>query len=118
MRKKRIMIVEDDDDIILALRVILETEGYLVASSKTGRFLLKGRYEPPNLFILDKRVPDIDGLEVCRLLRTREEFEKTPVIIISASPRFGSQAIAAGANDFLEKPFELHHLLKLVGKYA
>lgn len=118
MPKKRIMVVEDDDDILLTLRVILETAGYEVESSKTGHFVLERRYAPPDLLILDKRLPDIDGLDVCHLLRGMEKFEKTPVIMISASAKFGHLALAAGANDFLEKPFEMHHLLRLVEKYA
>ena len=117
-RKKRIMIAEDDDDILLTLSVILENAGYEVETSKTGRFILECRYAPPDLFILDKRVPDIDGLDVCRMLRSMPEYRKTPVIIISASPKFGSKALAAGANDFLEKPFEIHRLLTMIKTYV
>lgn len=117
-QKKRIFIAEDDDDIRLTLSVILENAGYEVESSKTGRFILECRYAPPDLFILDRRVPDIDGLDMCRMLRQIAEYQKTPVIIISASPKIGPLALAAGANDFLEKPFEIHRLLTIIRKYA
>lgn len=117
-QKKRIFIAEDDDDIRLTLSVILENAGYEVESSKTGRFILECRYAPPDLFILDRRVPDIDGLDICRMLRQIAEYQKTPVIIISASPKIGPLALAAGANDFLEKPFEIHRLLTIIRKYA
>src|SRR5687768_17078443 len=97
--------------------MMLEDAGYEVIDSSLGKFVLEGKYECPDLFILDKRMPDIDGLEVCRQLRHREECKNTPIIIISASPKFGQPALNAGANDFLAKPFQLKELLAMVKKY-
>lgn len=73
--------------------------------------------EVPDLYILDKRMPDMDGLDVCRYLRNRAESRNLPVIIISASPKFGPQALKAGASDFLEKPFGLETFLAVVRKH-
>jgi CheY-like chemotaxis protein len=116
--KKRIFIAEDDLDILFTINMMLENAGYEVELSSSGRYVVEGKYKYPDLFILDKRIPDMDGLEVCRQLRNRPECKNIPIIIISASPKFGDQALTAGANDFLEKPFEMNDLLKMVGKYT
>lgn len=96
---------------------MLEEAGYEVIQSPAGKFVLEGTYEYPDLFILDKRMPDIDGLEVCRQLRNNPECKDIPIIIISASPKFGKPSLNAGANDFLEKPFQRKDLLAMVQKY-
>jgi DNA-binding response OmpR family regulator len=115
--KKKIVLVEDDPDILFTVNFILENAGYTVCAIATAQSLLENNYDLPDLFILDKRMPDMDGIDVCRHLRTLDNSKEIPIIIISASPRFGPQALKAGANDFLEKPFQMKDLLKLVAKY-
>lgn len=116
--KKKIIIAEDDVDILFTINFMLVEAGYEVELSASGRFILEGTYDVPDLYILDKRIPDMDGLEVCRQLRLRPESRSIPIIVISASPRFGPQALRAGANDFLEKPFQMYQLLELVETYT
>jgi CheY-like chemotaxis protein len=116
--KKRILIAEDDLDILFTLNMMLENAGYEVELSANGTYIIEGNYHYPDLFLLDKRIPDMDGLEVCRQLRIKPECKDIPIIIISASPKFGPQALNAGANDFLEKPFQMKDLLQMVGKYT
>jgi CheY-like chemotaxis protein len=115
---KRIVIAEDDEDILFTLNLMLTEAGYDVEPLTSARTLLEGQYPYPDLYILDKRMPDMDGLDVCRQLRLRPECAYIPIIIISASPRFGQQALNAGANDFLEKPFQMQNLLQMVDKYV
>jgi DNA-binding response OmpR family regulator len=115
--KQKILIVEDDPDILFTLGIILENEGYEVKQFSSGEPIMDGAYELPDLYILDKRMPDMDGLDICRHLRNQKECKDIPVIIISASPKFGPHALKAGANDFLEKPFQMKALLNLVQKY-
>src|SRR3989337_1974838 len=116
--KKKILIAEDDLDIAFTLNMILDNAGYEVTVTSSGKYILDSHYDYPDLFILDKRMPDIDGLEVCRQLRNRQECKNIPVIIISASPNFGPLAMNAGANDFIEKPFQMNDLLQMVEKYV
>ena len=71
-----------------------------------------------DIFILDKIMSDGDGLEICQHLRTRPDTKNTPVIMITAAHNCCSNAIAAGANDFLKKPFNKQDLLKMVSKYT
>jgi CheY-like chemotaxis protein len=115
--KKKILIVEDDPDILYTLSIIFETAGYQVEALSSGTKIIENTYSYPDIFILDKRMPDMDGLDVCRHIRSQKESQHIPVIIISASPKFGPQALKAGANDFLEKPFEIKRLLSLISKY-
>jgi CheY-like chemotaxis protein len=115
--KKKVLILEDDPDILYTLCIMLEHNGYDVKQLSSGKTILDGTCRLPDLYVLDKRMPDIDGLDVCRHLRNQEESKDIPVIIISASPKFGPQALKAGANAFLEKPFQMEGFLSLVRKY-
>jgi two-component system alkaline phosphatase synthesis response regulator PhoP len=115
--KKRIALAEDDEDILFTITMMLENAGYEVEASNSARYILQNGRPHADLFILDKRMPEMDGLDVCRQLRDRPEYRDTPIIIISASPKFGPQALSAGANDFLEKPFHMQSLLGMVEKY-
>jgi CheY-like chemotaxis protein len=115
--KKKIMLVEDDPDILFTITMILENARYTVNPLTSAQCIMDNRYDYPDLFILDKRMPDMDGLDVCKHIRCEIKTKNIPVIIISASPKFGPQALKAGANDFLEKPFQIEALLKLVAKY-
>lgn len=114
MKKIKITLVEDDPDILLTLNMILEEAGYEVESFTSPIPIIEGKCSLPDLFILDKRMPDIDGLEVCRYFKSKDLTKDIPVLIISASPKFGSQALKAGACDFLAKPFQMATLLALV----
>lgn len=115
--KKKIHIAEDDPDILFALSSILEEAGYHVRAFSGGAQILDGSLSPADLFILDKQMPDVDGLEVCRYLRTQSATRDTPVILISAQAKKGTEALHAGASDYIEKPFEMHYLLNVISKY-
>jgi DNA-binding response OmpR family regulator len=115
--KKKIIIVEDDSDILFTVTMVLENNGYDVSALSSGKTIMDGKFEYPDLFILDKRMPDMDGLDLCRQLRSTSDCKLIPIIIMSATPKFGQQALAAGANDFLAKPFSISVLLELVSKY-
>jgi DNA-binding response OmpR family regulator len=115
--KHKILLLEDDPDILFTLTMMLENEGYEVKPLSNGKSIMDDACELPHLYILDKRMPDMDGLDVCRHLRNREESKNIPVIIISASQKFGPLALKAGASDFLEKPFQMKTFLALVRKY-
>lgn len=116
--KKRILIVEDDPDILFILDMILNNEGYSVESVTLGKNILEKKYTIPDLIILDKQLPDMDGIEVCRHLKSQGETRTIPLIMVSASPSFGKLAMDAGVDDFIEKPFQMHALLDMVARYT
>jgi CheY-like chemotaxis protein len=116
--RKKIFLADDDPEIGFCLSTILESAGYHVKFSPSGKSILEGSYSWVDLFILDRKMPDVDGLELCRHLRTKFATRDTPVIMISAAPQSGNEALAAGANDYIEKPFHVHYLLNVVSKFT
>lgn len=115
---KKIYIAEDDPDILFSLSTMLEDAGYRVRGSSRATPILNGDHASVDLFILDKQMPDGDGLEVCRYLRAQATTRDTPVILISAHARLADEALHAGASDYIEKPFEMHYLLNVVSKFV
>ena len=82
---KKILIVEDENDLIKLLKYNLEKEGFRVSYATDGSVALaEVRRDPPDLVILDLMLPGLDGLEVCRQLRRNERFARTPVLMLSA----------------------------------
>ena len=116
--KKKIFVAEDDPDIAYCIVSVLEDAGYHVKLSSSGKAILAGNFSWVDLFILDKRMPDIDGIELCRYLRAQAGTKDTPVIMISCETRKSNEALAAGANAYIEKPFHIHYLLNVVSRYT
>jgi CheY-like chemotaxis protein len=82
-----------------------------------GEQLLENAFETPDLFLLDKQLSGVDGMEICRFLKGQDSTRDIPVIIVSASPNLDQQAKAAGADGFIEKPFQMKFMLELLRKY-
>jgi two-component system alkaline phosphatase synthesis response regulator PhoP len=102
---RKILIVEDELEIIKLVRAYLEKAGYLVVTAADGQEALAVfRRERPNLVILDLNLPGMDGLEVCRVIRRRSE---TPVIMLTARIEETDRLIGLelGADDYILKPF-------------
>lgn len=103
-RVHRLLFVEDDDNIRLALRLALEDEGYEVAEAPDGSSGIKLFAETqPDLVLLDLRLPDISGFEVCRQLRSHS---LTPIIMVTAQTDTHDlvAGLEAGADDYVTKP--------------
>ena len=110
------MIAEDDPSIQKIFSIILQREGYDVEIFSDGKEVYEKNHKWPNLFILDRQLENSDGLEACRQLKANEETKDIPVIMISAQPGTAILAKAAGAEDFLEKPFSVSTLLDKIRK--
>jgi len=108
MHTMKLLLVEDDDSIADPLVAGLEREGFRVTRAATGAEALAA--EPAELVLLDLRLPDLDGLTVCRELRARSE---VPVIIVSARGEEVDRVVGLelGADDYLVKPFGLRELV-------
>ncbi len=116
--RKKILVVDDEPDILEFLQVILEEEGYEVLTSDKGEFLVQLHNGGlPDLILVDILLSGKDGREIVRHLRSQEETKQIPIIMISAHPSSEETAREAGANDFLSKPFEIDELLTKVAKY-
>lgn len=111
---KRILIVEDDLDILRLLKRELEEAGFEVLAYDSGmRGLTAVREEEPDLVILDLGLPDISGQEIARRVRRTGD---TPILILTAADEVGTKVemLNAGADDYLAKPFKFEELLARV----
>ena len=115
---QRVLIVEDDPDIALSLRYCLERDGgFQVTVAPDGeRGLHEARTAPPHLVLLDLALPGLDGMEVCRALRTSRETANVPIIMLTArvEERNKILGLERGADDYVTKPFSLKELLARV----
>lgn len=111
MTSPRILVVDDEPQIQRFLRPALQTAGYVAEPAASGQACLKAiATRPPDAVLLDLGLPDIDGQEVLRRLRA---VSHVPVVVMSARDRVDEkiQALDAGADDYVEKPFDLGELL-------
>jgi DNA-binding response OmpR family regulator len=115
---KRILVVDDEQDILEFLQVILEEEGYSVVTSDKGEFLEQLHNGGlPHLILLDVLLSGKDGREIVKYLKSQEETKSIPVIMFSAHPGAEKTSRQAGADDFLAKPFNIDVLLAKVAHY-
>jgi two-component system, sensor histidine kinase and response regulator len=113
---KTVLVVDDELDIVDALASLLEYEGYRVYSAGDGVEGLKElERHPPDLLIVDRMMPNIDGLQVIRAVREQPELEVLPIILISAlRPPSECDGDARGWSAFLRKPFSVDELLETI----
>jgi DNA-binding response OmpR family regulator len=111
---RKIYIVEDDEDLQHLLQYSLARAGYQVTIFPTGYPIVAMTDRWPDLFIVDIELPGINGLEVCKWLKSHEESKAIPVIFLSAAPYLKALAEAANGDDYLEKPFELPTLIEKI----
>jgi two-component system, OmpR family, phosphate regulon response regulator PhoB len=117
MRKPTLLVIEDDPDIVELLRYNLEREGFRVLVSSDGeRGLADAQRHQPELIVLDLMLPGLDGLEVCRRLRTSEGTRGIPVLMLTAKGEESDVVIGLemGADDYLTKPFSPRECLARV----
>ncbi len=115
----RILIVDDDPDMVQLLQLALAEEGYSVRSASTGpEALLKARRSPPDLVVLDLLLPGINGFSVCEQLRRNSDTASVLVLMITVLPGEFPRLVGAeaGANAYLNKPFRVEELVGLVGE--
>ena len=116
--KKKILVVDDEDDILHFLELVLREKGYDVVTAGGGHeALTQAQIERPDLVLLDIMMPQMDGWEVLKLLRVDEETAHIPVAMLSARTEAKDrvQGLQEGAVDYICKPFALQELLDKIG---
>ena len=111
MAEGKVLVIEDEENLLEALKYNLEREGYTALTASDGeRGLGMAREHRPDLVILDIMLPQIDGLEVCRILR--REYD-TPIIMLTAKGEEVDRVVGLeiGADDYVTKPFSMRELL-------
>lgn len=117
--KKKALIVDDDGDILLALKVALESAGFEAETVGTGEGVIdKVKKNPPSVLLLDLVLPGTDGLEIARQLKSHSETKSIPIIMVSAYPESERFALESGVDIFIAKPFDIDYLVNTVKKYT
>ncbi len=115
-----ILVVDDEPDLRLLVRMTLEGDGYEVEEASTAaEAVQRALAVRPSLILLDIRLPDSDGFDVLRTLKSTAELADTPIVMMSAhsSPPTLEKAQVIGSHDYLVKPFKHDALLDLVEKH-
>ena len=113
--QKKILVVDDEPDILEFLQIIFEEAGFLVVTTEKGDYLEKLKSGSlPDLVLLDMLLSGKDGREIVRQLKSQERTKHIPVIMFSAHPSAEKTARAAGADDFVEKPFDIETILEKI----
>jgi CheY-like chemotaxis protein len=115
---KRILIADDDQGIQDIFTIIFENAGYAIELKTNGDDILKNKFTLPHVFLIDKQLSGTDGLDICRYLKNQKLTKHIPVIMVSASPDIAKLSREAGADAYIEKPFEVKDLLRMVGYYT
>jgi two-component system cell cycle response regulator len=115
-----ILVVDDYEDIRLTLKIWLEKRGYRVLEAENGPDAVEiARRERPALIILDIFMPKVDGFATARRIREFEALRQVPIIAVSAHDTLDLQsaALAAGCNEFINKPHDLEQLEMLIERF-
>lgn len=106
----KIMVVDDDEDFTNLYKTALIAAGFEATAVNQSIAALEMAYLiKPDIFLIDLMMPELDGFQLCRLLRADPLFRNTPIIIVTALTDADSRMVAmgAGANDYLTKPFQV-----------
>jgi len=118
--KTKVLVVDDDPEIVELFVDVLARDGrFEVQTASTGydAGMITSEFQP-DLIILDYMLPDVNGDVVCRTIRAKEEFKETKIIIVSGvvNQEEINALMAAGADDFVKKPFNIENLIQRIGQ--
>lgn len=111
---KKILLIEDDADLFALLKYNISKEGFALTGLQTGKGAIElCRQTRPDLILLDIMLPDSDGLEICKSIRTDPDLASTPVIFLTARASETDRIVGLeiGANDYVVKPFFVRELI-------
>jgi len=116
---KKILLVEDEPEFRMALRMRLEANGYEIIEAEDGVMGLDlARNQKPDLIVLDIMLPKMDGFKVARLLKFDEKHKHIPIIMLTARAQQSDKetGLAVGANAYLTKPFKPQEILDIIAR--
>ena len=120
MDKKKVLIVDDEPDIVESIKFNLELENVECLEAYDGEdALLKAKKEKPNLILLDIMLPKINGYKIARLLKFDESYKDIPIIMLTARTQKTDIALGeeTGADEYVAKPFDMEMLVGLAKRY-
>jgi len=114
----KILVIDDDQGILEAVKAILEFDGYEVTTAGDSEHLKSLKADKlPNLILVDLLLSGKNGKGIIKLVKENDHTKDIPIIMLSAHPDAQAAALDAGADDFLAKPFDMNNLLELVKKH-
>jgi DNA-binding response OmpR family regulator len=120
MNPKKILVVDDEVDLVKTVRFSLEAEGFKVLVSYNGEDALnQSRKENPDLILLDIMLPKLDGYKVCRLLKFDEQYKHIPILMLTAKTQQKDRLLGmeTGADEYITKPFDMEELMEKIKAY-
>lgn len=115
---KKILVIDDEQDLVKLLKTRLEADHYEVIAAYDGKMgLEKWREEKPHLIILDIMMPEIDGYSFVQESKTRPELNPCPIIVLTARPGMQEIFEVEGVKDYIVKPFDGEDLLRKIHRY-
>ncbi len=113
----RVMIFDDDTDLLEVCSIVLKSKNYnVIGLNKCSDIVHEVKSFSPNVILMDNWIPDIGGVKATQLLKSNPELKSIPVIFFSANDRVEDLALEAGAEFYLQKPFEIEELEATVSK--
>jgi DNA-binding response OmpR family regulator len=114
-----ILIVDDNEEILSTISIILNRKAYQVsAKDRIENFEQTIEELSPDLILLDKNLGWADGCDLCKTIKSNKRFSAIPVIMFSAYYKKREECMNAGADDFIQKPFEMNELLATIQSFA
>ena len=117
MTKHVIMVIEDEEALALMLKYNLEKEGFdVVTESRGSKALAEVEKNHPSVILLDWMLPEMSGVEICKLIRSKPDIKSIPVIMLTAKGEEEDKikGLSSGADDYVTKPFSLPELIARV----
>ena len=120
MPNKTILLVEDDFMNMKLVQHVLESQGYTVVKATTGQEALEQvKASPPDLILMDIQLPDIDGMTLTRIIRSKDTNKETTILALTASAMKGDREkiLKTGCNDYISKPINVETFIGTVRSY-
>lgn len=117
---KKVLIVDDEQDIVETLKFVIEAKGYECLCAYDGEEgLMLAKQEMPDLIILDVMMPKINGFKISRLLKYDNKYKDIPILMVTARSQDEDKIIGeeTGVNEYITKPFEIDEIMDKIDKY-
>jgi DNA-binding response OmpR family regulator len=115
---KKILVIEDEPDIVAIVKIVLEEQGYIVSTlPDPTEFKTALRESKADLVLLDLNIAGFDGKIICEYIKGQDDLKNIPVIFMSANDNVKEVKEACGAEDVIQKPFDLNRLVDIVKSY-
>jgi CheY-like chemotaxis protein len=115
IKNAHVLVIDDNEDILFMLKAMLDMKGYRVTIKENTENIKTSIHSLlPDLILMDMLLSGADGREVCANLKADKSISHIPIIMISAHPQARQESIAAGADYFLSKPFEIMDLFQTI----